>query len=254
MVNETGVENMFKHSNKNPVLVYMIHHTPMYEVDYVDDVYYLSYKDIPEIKRIMERHSLSVSTPKEVNNVWISLLKSTVNDFKDDVKALSDVEQKCLLKDILNYLKENNEKQYSENNLDDFHYYAESETPQFDDRCRHLKCLIDELIYSTEQDRNQYKDFCIKHFSEKRKEKDINSFYILGGHTHEARVLERGFCGVLDKCEGIYEAGLFLEGTLNYYVLTINQDLSHSFTYYGEKPNPKNLDKSLLNDIMNPYN
>ena len=252
MVNETGVENMFKHSNKNPVLVYMIHHTPMYEVDYVDDVYYLSYKDIPEIKRIMERHSLSVSTPKEVNNVWISLLKSTVNDFKDDVKALSDAEQKCLLKDILNYLKENNEKQYSENNLDDFHYYAESETPQFDDRCRHLKCLIDELIYSTEQDRNQYKDFCIKHFSEKRKEKDINSFYILGGHTHEARVLERGFCGVLDKCEGIYEAGLFLEGTLNYYVLTINQDLSHSFTYYGEKPKPKNLDKSLLNDIMNP--
>ena len=103
----------------------------------------------------MKKHSLSVSTPKEVNNVWISLLKSTVNDFQDCVEALSDAEQKYLLNDILNYLKEYNEKQYTENNLDDFRYYAESENPQIDDRCRHLKYLMAELDYSTTQDRNQ---------------------------------------------------------------------------------------------------
>lgn len=249
-INRKEVDELFKHSTHQPLLVYMIHHTPLYDIDYIDDVYYLGNSTLIEKARIaIEKHGLKVPADQEVNNVWVKLIKSLSADFQRDVFSLSPEKQKALLKEIIDLYKSYDEKNYIENNIDEFLYYCNSDDAATDDKCRHIKYAIEEQLYSTKMDTDNFKAFCEEHFADLRKKTDNLRFFILGGHTHQARTLTDHFTGVFDKCEGIFETGKFFGKTLNYYTLSINTD-KLDFTSVGETPVKKDLSNSMIKEIM----
>ena len=249
-INKIEVDNLFKHSAHESLLIYMIHHTPLYDIDYIDDVFYLNNDNlIDEAKEHMLKHGILAHTYQEINNVWINLLKSLSKDFTCKDLLISEEEQKSLLIDILESYKKKDIKNYEENNIDDFLYYCKSNDSITDDKCRHIKFAIEEQNYSTEKDIENFRTFFEEHFAELRKKLDNLRFIILGGHTHKARVLIDHFTGVFDKCEGIFEAERFFGDSLNYYMININTD-ELEIKSIGEKPIKKELGGSMIKEIM----
>lgn len=233
-VNGKEVTKMFSHNNVEKTLVYMMHHTPMYDIDYINDIYYLTYRMVESISKNI--HSFGIPgfecDYNSINCLWIRLIKSLVNNFKNDVYGKTEEEQKKLMKDIIQVLKKNHYKEYDDKGLDEFEYFIACDNTDMDDKCRHIKSNLEEQLIATEKDTKEFADFIITHFndvmySEGRNE--VQAFYILGGHTHVAARSSVEMKGVMSKCHGIFEAGKFLKISedkvdLSYNLISVNID------------------------------
>lgn len=251
-INQEEVTALFRHSECEPLQIYMIHHTPMYDIDYVDDVYPI-YNLIDDIQAILGKYKINMSNREEIRKLWIELLKALANDFDKELYSLDITKQRSLLVEILYKYKEKDDKKFSENNMSDLIDYCQLDDPLTDDKCRHAKYSLLEHIYSSKKDTEEYKTFCISHFGGKNSENADPHFLILGGHTHKARTLLTKMQGPFEKCLGIFEAGEFKpkESTqLNYYMISINKDCKVDYTSHGEMPVEKKLKDSMLEKIM----
>lgn len=229
-VNEPEITKMVCHNDETHMVVYMMHHTPMYDINYLSDVYYLKDNIRNDVLDALVEVCGKTYAWEEVgiNKVWLELIASLENNFKSPVRGMSPEQQKLLIKKILKIVKKNNPTDYIENKLDDIMYVVNCDDPDIDDKCRNVKYYLAERQYATKNDMTAYIDFAQKHFGEYTKDK---VFYILGGHTHAAAIFNGKFHGSMSECLGIYEAGKFFDQSndcyrLNYYLLSVEGNKS----------------------------
>ena len=262
-VNAEEVSKMRSHTSMESNLVYMMHHTPMYDINYLSDVYYLHYSIENKVfEEILNAEcKFEPGEDNHPNEVWLKLIHSLAHDFKMNIFGLTAEEQKQLLKRILSIIEKERKDEYIEKRLEDFLYYINCKDPISDDKCRHIKYYLREREYATEQDTNQYIEFAAKHFSSLGRSE--YKFTILGGHTHESAVIDFTPDNNMSECLGIFEAGRFLERdennniTLNYYLLSLENSVdsdsaSVTISQSPKKPKVKNLHQcNTLKRIIN---
>ena len=216
-INESAAFRLAE-NNKNVAdrMIYIMHHTPIYEIDYVNDVYYLKNPDT--YKEVRELLNNSYPTVRcDENKIWIDLIKSLASNFSNEVNGLDQSKQEELLRDILKKINTTEVKAYVENNLSDFDYFLtiNSNERRFDDRCLHIQAMINELIYAGQNDMEKYSKFMLEFFKDEQQ-----PFYMLGGHTHSERQYDDDKIGVLEKCSGIFEENKFVNNNgLSYAIL-----------------------------------
>lgn len=228
------VAKMFSHNNVEKTLVYMMHHTPMYDIDYIDDIYYLTSRMVDSISKKIISFGIDgfECNYNNINRLWIQLIKSLVHNFEQNVYNKTKEEQKKLMNEIIQVLKKNHYKEYDDKGLEEFEYFIACENTEMDDKCRHIKSNLEEQLMATEKDTKEFADFIVTHFNDvmyKEGEDTVHAFYILGGHTHVAARSSVEMKGVMSKCLGIFEAGKFLKISedkvdLSYNLISVNTD------------------------------
>ena len=205
-INADAVKKIFKSTKEENFLLCMMHHTPMYNINYINDVYYLKDNiDSEEVKNKFVKFGLD---DNNMQNIWLELINSVQNEFESPIYGLSRNEQESLLESMLVWLDNNRNKFFNENGLDDFLYYVktEQEDRRSDDRCNHLISTLKEQKNSSESDMNAYIRFA-KNFFKGIKQK----YYILGGHNHRPIKYVDALDGTFKNCLGIYEASKFYD-------------------------------------------
>lgn len=242
-INTDAVKKTFSSTMEKNFLLCMVHHTPMYDINYINDVYYLRHNIQDDgITNTLEKLGIqSISTQR----IWLELINSMQNEFKFEWHGVSKKEQESLFEAMLVWL-ENNEKQFfHENGLDDFLYYIKTEEDErkSDDRCNHLISTLKEQKYSSEADIKAYIRFA-KTFFENIKQ----NYCILGGHNH--RPIK--YTGVLDgpfkNCLGIYEASKFYSESngLNYILLHYDKNTKETSVKYCPNDDFEELTHSII--------
>ena len=212
-------------------MIYIMHHTPMYEIDYVNDVYHL--KKDETYKRAKDL--LNKSYPKvslDENKIWVELIKSLANNFNDEVNGLNQREQEDLFGGFLEIISQTDGKTFAENNLSDFKYFLSisADERQYDDRCLHIQAIIKELMLAGKKDMEKYSKFMLEFLKD-----DQQPFYVLGGHTHRKRKYDDKLIGVLEKCRGIFEEGKFVNNNkLSFAILEydMNDSTKDNYTFH----------------------
>ena len=256
-ISADDVRKMKSHNSLRTNLIYMMHHTPMYDINYLSDVYYLHYTIESEVWKEIKNIGCVFSPGSSVssNDVWLKLIHSLAHDFSEDVYGLSDEKQKMLIKNILRIIEDRRKNEYIERKLDDFLYYINCKDPISDDKCRHIKYYLIEREYATQQDSSQYVEFAVKHFGSLDKER--RWFTILGGHTHEAAISDVNLHKTMANCLGIYEAGRFIERnesrniTLNYFLFAVDNNAGNGSSPVGNtmiSQSPKKPKKKKISD------
>lgn len=233
-VNSVEVDSMFSHNSVENTMVYMMHHTPMYDIDYIDDIYYLTprmFESVKETVRGFGLRGLEYTEYNQVNDLWIKLIKSLVRNFENDVYDQTAITQKRMMKDIIRIIKDKHYKEYDDKNLAEFEYFIDCENPDIDDKCRHILSNLNEQLLATKKDTDEFANFIYNHFKtitlpDKGTER---IYYILGGHTHIAARSNIKMDKVMSNCLGIFEAGKFLtinesNVKLSYFYLSIDND------------------------------
>lgn len=247
LVDEKSINRMLQINKPLSTVVYMMHHTPMYEINYIDDMYYLK----PQFHRIIEDRAkdhnidISATTPPRF---WMDLieyiaLESELLFYNQPYKTYEQ-----LFKNILEDIKNTDKKSFEETSYDDFLFYLElpREERCVNDKCRKISYHIKEQKYASEIDCKQYALFARKHF--------VNAnyrYFILGGHTHQAGKYSGTFVNALHNCFGIYEAGKFInESALVYSILTINSTQNHTYKFEGQDPILKPQSNKMIQEIF----
>ena len=254
-INEKAVEKTLANVKLADTIIYMVHHTPIYKIDYVDDVYYLSC-DKDKIKKIDDMIQKAyidagLTKPKKtVNEIWIALLKSFETYQENKVFDLPQDKQKQLVKDILDIIHGPNPKRNQDDTYDDFSYFIECEFPRQDDRCRHITFELNELEKASEEDQAEYVKFAKNHFTWLMDFVPHKKYIILGGHTHRSAKYSQTMTLPMSGCQGIYEVGRFYEKddtnlTLNYFIFSVGSTI----TMEDAPDNPKN-DKEITGSIL----
>ncbi len=205
-INTGVVKRLFKSIKEENFLLCMMHHTPMYNINYINDVYYLKNNiKSEEVKNKLEKFGLK---DEKLDTIWLGLINSVQNEFESEVYNLSKDSQESLLKSMLVWLEANNNKFFNENGLDDFLYYVKTDPKErrSDDRCNHLISTLKEQKMASESDINAYVCFA-KVFFEGIKQK----YYVLGGHNHRPFRCRDALDGPFKNCLGIYEASKFCD-------------------------------------------
>lgn len=224
-INERAVSRLAENNKElSENMIYIMHHTPIYEIDYVYDVYYIKNSETrKEIKA--EISNIKSIKDENENKIWIMLIKALIQNFNTEFYGLNKDRQEELFIKILKIIKNTDSKSYEKNNLSDFVYFltVDSEERQYDDRCLHIQSGLEELIRASENDIIKYSEFFKKYFAE-----DSKPFYVLGGHTHVNRKYNDESDkreGVLKNCLGIYEQAKFVNDEhLSYGILQYNID------------------------------
>ncbi len=196
--------------NKTPLdnVIYMMHHTPMYNIDYVADIYYITNSNA--INAIKEKiDSLSYCSNDDISMTWINMLK-TLPEHSYATCDIREVSKKPENEEYFNnqlrvfakVLKTNSENQFKSDNLSDFEYFAllTPEDRYCDDRCNNICAEIKTNMEVSKIDNEVFATTLKKVFDEQK-----NKFYILGGHLHTTREYIGSHIGALHKCMGIYE-------------------------------------------------
>lgn len=252
-INAEAVKEMFLHSHVSNTIVYMMHHTPMYHIDYVDDVYHLTKKEVCDAiqHKAKKGGGFTANDIFEANTIWIQLIKSLSENFQNKVGGLNAEKQKNLMKDILYDIYKMDKVGFIKNNLDDFCYYIDSQHPELDDRCMKIVDSIKNKINASEIDMNQYAKVMHDHFKNVQEELgDKLRYFILGGHTHCAAKYKGTTVRAMTNCKGIYEAGKFFshDGKLIYSILQIGEESTYDF--FGENAQEKGSEIELMKKIV----
>ena len=256
-INADAVNEMFEHSNFEKNVIYMMHHTPMYNIEYTNSVYYLkSPQKVCDAIRGIINGQISTNRINDrikTNQVWIQLLISLSDGFEKDVMGMTAEQQKNILEQILKQIQKEDPFNFQKDYLEDFLYYLGCSEPESDDKCRYIVSNIKNQIKSSKGDVEQYVSFIKQHFTNFSDKKAPDSKYIiLGGHTHRAAKAKHGDMGVgcFRKCEGIYEAGKFMVGKeLNYTIINVKND-EFSCHFVGEIAVDKEKEGSMLEKIL----
>ena len=257
-VNGDEVRNMLRNVTLEKNMIYMIHHTPIYTIDYVDDVYYLKCDDdrLDVIKDVMEKAYRNSGLPfpaTNVNRIWIRMLKSIVAQTEDAVYGLERKDQEELVKDILDLFRKWGKSENREDDYEDFRYYLTCRfgEREYDDKCRRIVYDLNEQIKASELDQQNYAEQACAHFQEHCS--DGNEYIILGGHTHRAAQYTEILPKPMSACKGIYEASKFVHPETgsdapNYYVFSVGEEKKMLY-YGGDAPVVKSIEGSILEQI-----
>ena len=235
-IDKTAVDKSVANTSLSDTIVYMMHHTPIYRIDYVDDVYYLSYGEstinqiTATIKKAYTDRGLAV--PKNnTNEIWIALLKSFENYLSDKVFDLPADGQKQLVKDIIEIINQLYPSKNGDDKYKDFSYFIDCEDPKNDDRCRRLVFELSELENASKGDQKEYVEFAKDHFGWIMDLPSPKQYIILGGHTHQLAKYTSSMSVPLSGCKGVYEAGKFYEIgksglKLSYFVFSVGSSIT----------------------------
>ena len=249
-INTEAVTKIYRAAKEQNYLICMMHHTPIYDINYTNDVYYLK----SEIRDTNIRNKLDsnpLTKNKAVRDIWLELINSMQKDFIGGCFGLNPKEQEEILEQILLWLKINEPKFYIENGLDDFLYFLRTEQDErkSDDRCNHLIFALKEQHESSQADIKSYVAF-VKEFFKTIK----HNFVILGGHNHQPREFTGSLSGVFENCSGIYEASKFYDNGsgFNYVLLDFNSSKPNpEVVFFPSKKDIKKCDGSMIiNDIL----
>lgn len=230
-INKSAVDEIFKTTHTQNQLICMMHHTPLYDINYINDVYYLRCK--LTIQNKVLDSILKTNKDLTIEDVWLGLLNSMAYNFEKNYMGLGKQEQENIMLVLLQEIEKVDSKFYLENSLADFVYYlktTEEERPS-DDRCSYLISSLKEQLNSSSADKESYIDFSQNFFS-----KIAQKYIILGGHVHCERKYIGPFDGALAKCRGIYEVGRFFDNSKNYnYILIEIANNDSRVTYLPTK-------------------
>lgn len=230
-INADAVEKIFKSTKEENFLLCMMHHTPMYNINYINDVFYL--KDNIESEEVKNKFVKFGLDYNDMQNIWLELINSVQNELEIPIYGLLKNEQESLLESMLIWLDANKNKFFNENGLDDFLYYVKTEQKdrKSDDRCNHLVSTLKEQRCSSESDMNTYIRFA-KVFFESIKQQ----YYILGGHNHRPIKYADALDGPFRNCLGIYEASKFYEPKIGLSFILFELDRNQNKTTIKNYP------------------
>lgn len=230
-INGKAVNAMCNRRDYQKNIVFMMHHTPIYEIDYVSDAYLIADNVIwnqwsQKIKEMLG------ADPDELKPYvcWIDMLKAVSDDFnveknKQFYKGFSyyeNVEKSKLEYLFVEMLKiaKSNYKGFESKKLTEFVIYTQIPEAEraYNDRCQRLRMSIKEKINTGKADSEQYNEF-IRGFFEDLQRKTDHKYWILGGHTHRAAKFTGKAQKALKNCRGIIEAGKFYNNTRLSYVI-----------------------------------
>lgn len=219
-------------------VIYMMHHTPLYKIDYLADSYRLSNDLLSAAQTILENESITLDAHK----VWINLVAGVVNQLEEigipgECEKLEDA--KGLMKKMLDEFFKVDKALYEEIGLFDLQYAmgVESDVICTDDRHHKILSKLKEKIELSDIDQKKYIDVTKNLFDKER-----NNFLIIGGHTHRTAKFNDRFCGVLENCKGVIEIAKFFT----------SQQLGTDFCYNLIEFEYNNLEN--INCKVNPEN
>ena len=230
-INTKAIDRMLSNVSLNNKIVYMMHHSPIYHLDYIDDVYYFSLDPKTEkeldaaVKKAFSNWGISYP-PKTLNEIWISLIRAMADNFSKKVFELNTKQEIALMKVFTEKLGN------SHSGADGFSYVLSCENRECDDRCINIVFELKALDYATEKDTKEYVNFAKTHFDEMKKKSHNSLFIILGGHTHKAAYYLDNMPGCMSNCLGIFETGICFtekDGTIetSYNVITMDDPVQY---------------------------
>lgn len=258
-VNGDAIEKMLRNVTLEDNIIYMIHHTPIYKIDYVDDVYYLNcdekMTDIEAaVREAYTGHGLNVPAVP-VNVLWIELLKSFRTYLESSLYGLGRVAQETLTESIIGIIS-SDKKGSSEDIYSDFLYFINCDYAlrEYDDKCRHFVYGLTEQMNASELDQHDYAKKAHDHFTWITDQFWLDKEYIiLGGHTHQSAKCTKTLPKPMSGCKGIYEVGQFVgkdngTKTVSYYVFHVGKEKILQF-FGGKEPEEKDLTGTILTMI-----
>ena len=257
-INENAVKAAIANVKLADRIVYMVHHTPIYKIDYIDDVYYLSCKkDVAaEIEATIFKAYSDMGLPKPdktYHEIWIAILKSFETYLVNDVFGLPAEKQRQVVKDVLEILYDSDPKRKKDDTFDDFSYFLECEKPYQDDRCRHITFELNELRTASVDDQTEYARCAKSHFEWLKELKPEKKYIILGGHTHRSAKYTKAMKPPMSGCQGIFEVGRFYEKdgaklTLCYNVFSVGSAITLKESS-DKLTDDKDIEGSILQEI-----
>ena len=206
-INTKAINRMLSNVSLNNKIVYMMHHSPIYHLDYIDDVYYFSLEPEKEkdldaaVKKAFSSWGISYP-PKTLHEIWISLIRAMAVNFSEKIYDLDEEKEIALMKVFIDKLGNR------QSGADDFSYVLSCENRECDDRCINIMFELQALDYATEKDTEEYVNFAKTHFDEMKKKSYDSLYIILGGHTHQAAYYRDSMSGCMSNCLGIFETGM----------------------------------------------
>ena len=250
-INGDELKKIFDQNKICPTIIYMMHHTPMYTLDYVDDIYYLRNNMVySDLKNKVKGYISNVCwSEKELNKLWIDLIKSIASESNTNKLDKDKVE---LIKTVTDSTLKNDKKTYDELDMSDIAYLCSCKDIKCDDRCQKLIFLIKERVNASKNDTDKYREVIATHLQELEKQKaDLEKIYILGGHTHTAAEYKDYTRNEFEFCKGIYEADRFYRDKekLNYGVLNLEAE---NYTFEGNKALNKAAKSTIMDKLIYP--
>lgn len=171
-IDADAVDRMYRAEFRLSKVIYMMHHTPMYQIDYLEDIYYLKDKMIPNLKEeIMKFGEYKNKRRINVGKIWINLIKGIIcNDAKSLEKiCCGESESEGLLRRLLAKIYTIDKAWFKELCLFDFEYYLDisKKERKTDDRCRQLTSKLREYMGASRADQCAYINFAKKTFCRK---------------------------------------------------------------------------------------
>lgn len=234
-INTKAIERMVSKVSLQKKIVYIMHHTPIYHLDYIDDVYYLSLepKQEEELSKAVRKAFSGWGVPypkRSLNAIWIDLIRSMAYNFSKDTDTydLGSERMVTLMKLFIDALQSN------KIDADDFSYLISCENRKCDDRCISIMFELQALDFATQRDTEEYVKFAQKHFGKLKETANDSLYIILGGHTHKAAYYRESIPGCMSNCIGIFEAGkCFTENKdaieTSYNVITLNDPVENEW-------------------------
>lgn len=206
-INDEALRRLMSTEKERYRSIHMMHHTPIYNIDYISDIYYIN-EDV--LRRAYDLAGGVLSLPSEINisDSWIKLIESVLENSSKVINGIDANVQENLLKIMISAIKDIDVHAYIEKNLSDLKYYLSTEPKEriIDDRCSQFLTTLRERKNMSDNDNRSYAESVVEYC------KDLEEdFYILGGHEHTERKYEGEYSGALNKCRGIFEAGKFFD-------------------------------------------
>ena len=230
-INADVIRRMVSNVSLQNRIVYMMHHTLIYYLDYIDDIYYLKLnsKELIELEKTITKAFSDWGIPypkRNINGIWIDLIRSLGSNFSKPLYNLDKDQQIVLMHRFIDT------DCMEKTDLDDFSYFLSCDNPECDDRCISIMFELKGLDYATQKDTEKYVKFLKEHFGKLKESAEDSLYIILGGHTHKAEYCLDSIPGDMSNCLGIFEAGqCFAERSekieWSYNIITVNDPVGY---------------------------
>ncbi len=221
-INKKAIENMENGVRFLPTVIYMMHHTPMYRIKYLNDIYYLRKNLDEEYREAIDEKFKNITQKGEAESeVWLDLIDRLRTEFKESYKEIEPEEPQNLMRMFLAAIKKSDKKTYDEVVLEEFDYYlsVDKKDRMTDDRCIKIISNLNEQNKAGEGDEIEFASFIKEHFGKQK-----NKYCIIGGHTHRAGKYTGPMVGVFENCLAMLEAPRFVSGDkVNYVKIVLNE-------------------------------